>query len=97
MLHPASVVYHVGGGTLPKEVIIENLFEFPEQPDHACKKSSLVTSIVEDSFPDCTGCVFLPGKDLLQGMEAILLPFSRRMYSFVKWMLFDQKKSVFPV
>ena len=32
---PESVVYHVGGGTLPKGNSKKTFLEFPQQPDHA--------------------------------------------------------------
>ena len=60
---PSSVVYHVGGGTLPKRQFNKNLSEFPEQPDHAVEESSFSKKIWIMPVRNFLGCYLPHGKD----------------------------------
>ena len=55
---PQSVVYHLGWRHIAKRKYKKNLSEFQEQPDHAGKKSSMVSKMVENTFQDFFGYSF---------------------------------------
>ena len=49
---PQSVVYHLGWRHIAERKYKKNLSEFQEQPDHAGKKSSMVSKMVENTCQD---------------------------------------------
>lgn len=93
---PSSVVYHVGGGTLPKGNSLKTFLNFRNNrimlhKNLTCRQKLWV----------------MPARSLLDAMTAFKGLFSgdagyfkaviRADFAFKKWWLFHQKKSVFPV
>lgn len=92
---PASVVYHVGGGTLPRENSMKTYLNFRNNRIMlsknlpASKKIWVVpVRIVLDGISAFKG--------LLSGNAGYFFAIVRAHLAFIKWWLFYQKKSVFP-
>ncbi len=95
-VHPTSVVYHVGGGTLPKGNSRKTFLNF---------RNNLV--MLYKNLPRPVVFFILFFRMLLDGIAAYKALFSGDAKSFVaiakahlhffKWVLFQQKKSLFPV
>ncbi|HRE38771.1 MAG TPA: glycosyltransferase family 2 protein [Chitinophagaceae bacterium] len=92
---PASVVYHVGGGTLPKGNSLKTYLNFRNNRIMLSKNLPLSKKIW-----------VMPARNLLDGISAwkgllsgdggYFIAILRAQLSFIKWWLFNKKKSVFP-
>ena len=94
-VQPASVVYHVGGGTLPHANSLKVFLNF---------RNNLIMLAKNLPFAECAWRLpfrlLLDGvaawKGLLGGSGGYFIAIARAHFCFIKWCIFDQKKSVFP-
>lgn len=93
---PASVVYHVGGGTLPRGNTLKTYLNFRNNHIMLYKNLPGLQKWWKIPFR-----VFLDAssawKGLLLGDGGYFLAILRAHAAFVKWLLFRQKRSVFPL
>lgn len=92
---PASEVYHVGGGTLPKGNSLKTYLNFRNNRIMLSKNLPLSKKIW-----------VMPARNLLDGISAwkgllsgdggYFIAILRAQLAFIKWWLFNKKKSVFP-
>ncbi|MGJ7029581.1 glycosyltransferase family 2 protein [Niabella hirudinis] len=92
---PASVIYHVGGGTLPKGNSLKTYLNF--RNNHIMMYKNMygwrrIYVILLRAVLDGVSAF----KSLLGGDGGYFVAVASAHLSFVKWMLVDQKKSVFP-
>ena len=96
MACPASKVYHVGGGTLPKgnekKVFLNfrnNLIMLAKNLPRAQLFWTLLVRILMDALS--------AWKSLFDGEATYFIAIIQAHLGFVKWVCFNQKKSIFPV
>jgi GT2 family glycosyltransferase len=93
---PSSVVFHVGGGTLPRGNSLKTYLNFRNNKIMMSKNLPLAKKIWIMPVRN-----FLDGlsawKGLLSGDGGYFIAILRAQLAFFKWWLFYQKKSVFPV
>ena len=93
---PASVVYHVGGGTLPRGNSLKTYLNFRNNRIMMSKNLPFIKKLW--IFP---ARAFLDGlsawKGLFTGDGGYFIAIVRAQLAFMKWWIFYQKKSVFPV
>jgi GT2 family glycosyltransferase len=93
---PASVVYHVGGGTLPKGNSLKTYLNFRNNRIMLSKNLPLSKKLWIMPVRN-----FLDGisawKGLLKGDGGYFVAVVRAQVAFIKWWLFHRRKSVFPV
>ena len=92
---PASVVYHVGGGTLPRGNSLKTYLNF--------RNNRIMMS---KNLPFIKKLWVMPARSFLDGLSALKGLFTgdggyfvaivRAQLAFLKWWIFYQKKSVFP-
>jgi GT2 family glycosyltransferase len=95
-VEPKSVVYHIGGGTLPKANNLKVFLNF---------RNNLIMLAKNLSFAECIWRlpvrmmldVVAAWKGLLGGSGGYFIAITRAHLHFIKWCLFDKKRSVFPV
>ena len=93
---PAAAVYHVGGGTLPRGNSLKTYLNF--------RNNRIMLS---KNLPWTKKLWIMPARNLLDGLSAwkglfngdggYFIAIMRAQVAFIKWWLFHQKKSVFPV
>jgi GT2 family glycosyltransferase len=93
---PASVVYHVGGGTLPRGNSLKTYLNF--RNNHIMLSKNLPLSkklwvIPVRNFLDAVSA----WKGLLSGDGGYFIAILRAHAAFIKWWLFYKRKSIFPV
>ncbi|MFZ1328124.1 MAG: glycosyltransferase family 2 protein [Chitinophagaceae bacterium] len=92
---PSSVVYHVGGGTLPRGNSLKTYLNFRNNRIMLSKNLPFAKKIWVMPVR-----IFLDGvsawKGLLTGDGGYFIAILRAQLAFIKWWLFYQKKSVFP-
>lgn len=92
---PASVVYHVGGGTLPKGNSLKTFLNFRNNRIMLSKNlpfSKKLLVIPVRNFLD----VVSAWKGLLSGDGGYFIAIIKAHLAFYKWWLFHKKESVFP-
>lgn len=93
---PSSVVYHVGGGTLPRGNSLKTYLNFRNNRIMLSKNLPLSKKIwvvpVRNLLDSLSAW-----KGLLQGDGGYFIAILRAQFAFLKWWLFHKKKSVFPV
>ena len=92
---PASIVYHVGGGTLPKGNSLKTYLNF--------RNNRIMLS---KNLPMSRKIWVMPVRNLLDGISAwkglltgdggYFIAILRAQFAFLKWWLFHRKKSNFP-
>ena len=92
---PSSVVYHIGGGTLPRGNSLKTYLNF---------RNNLI--MMSKNLPLSKKIWIMPVRSLLDGISAwkglltgdggYFIAILRARLAFIKWWLFYQKKSVFP-
>ena len=92
---PASIVYHVGGGTLPRGNSLKTYLNF--------RNNRIMMS---KNLPFAKKLWVMPVRHFLDGVSALkgllagdggyFIAIMRSQFAFVKWWLFYQNKSVFP-
>jgi GT2 family glycosyltransferase len=93
---PSSVVYHVGGGTLPRGNSLKTYLNFRNNKIMMSKNLPLSKKLwimPVRNFLDAVSA----WKGLLSGDGGYFIAIIRAQVAFIKWWLFYQKKSVFPV
>ncbi len=93
---PSSVVYHVGGGTLPRGNSLKTYLNFRNNKIMMSKNLPFAKKIwimPVRNFLDSLSA----WKGLLSGDGGYFVAILRAQIAFIKWWLFYQKKSVFPV
>jgi GT2 family glycosyltransferase len=95
-VQPASVVYHVGGGTLPKENNLKVFLNFRNNLVMLAKNLPLNEALWKIPFRLSLDAI-AAWKGLLGGSGGYFVAICRAHIQFAKWFFFDQKKSVFPV
>ncbi|MDP4265609.1 MAG: glycosyltransferase family 2 protein [Bacteroidota bacterium] len=93
---PASVVYHLGGGTLPRGNSRKTYLNFRNNMIMLSKNLPLSRKIWILPFRVLLDLVSA-AKGLLSGDGGYFIAVIRARLAFVKWWLLDKKKSVFPV
>ncbi len=94
-VEPKSVVYHIGGGTLPKANNLKVFLNF---------RNNLIMLAKNLPFSECLWRLPIrmlldavaAWKGLLGGSGGYFIAIARAHLQFIKWCLFDRKKSVFP-
>lgn len=93
---PSSVVYHVGGGTLPRGNSLKTYLNFRNNRIMMSKNLTLSQKIW--IIPVRTVLDGISAwKGLLTGDGGYFIAIHRAALAFLKWWLFNQKKSVFPI
>ena len=95
-VQPKSVVYHIGGGTLPKANNLKVFLNF---------RNNLIMLAKNLSFGECIWRLPIrmildavaAWKGLLGGSGGYFIAIAKAHIHFIKWCLFDKKRSVFPV
>lgn len=94
-VEPASVVYHIGGGTLPKANNLKVFLNFRNNLIMLAKNLSFKEAVWRLSVR-----ILLDGvaawKGLFSGNAGYCLAITKAHIHFVKWCLVDKKHSVFP-
>lgn len=92
---PASVVYHVGGGTLPKGNSLKTFLNFRNNRIMLSKNlpwQRKIWVVPVRNFLDAVSA----WKGLLSGDGGYFLAVLKAHLAFIRWWLFHQHKSVFP-
>ncbi len=95
-VQPASVVYHVGGGTLKTENNFKTFLNFRNNLVMLAKNlpfSTAIYTIVPRLMLDGIAA----WKGLFEGSPGFFGAIVKSHVQFVKWLIWDQKKSIFPV
>jgi GT2 family glycosyltransferase len=92
---PSSVVYHVGGGTLPRGNSLKTFLNFRNNRIMLSKNLSFSKKLWVMPARNLLDAVSA-WKKLLSGDGGYFVAVVRAEMAFVKWWLFDKKKSVFP-
>lgn len=95
-VQPASVVYHVGGGTLPKGSSRKVYLNFRNNLVMLFKNYSWRQRIIKLPVRIALDAVSA-WKELLQGQTAYFGAVLKAHLHFTKWILFEKKRSVWPV
>jgi len=94
-VQPASVVYHVGGGTLPKGNSRKTFLNFRNNLVMMAKNLSLATALWKIPFR-----LMLDGvsawRAILGGDSGYFIAICKAHVDFVGWLLSNKKQSVFP-
>ncbi len=93
---PSSVVYHVGGGTLPRGNSLKTYLNFRNNRIMLSKNlpwQKKLWIMPARNFLDAVSA----WKGLLSGDGGYFVAIIRAQMAFIKWWLFHQNKSVFPV
>lgn len=93
---PTSVVYHVGGGTLPRGNSLKTYLNFRNNRIMLSKNLPLAKKLWIMPYRNLLDAVSA-WKGLLTGDGGYFIAIIRAHMAFVKWWLFYKKKSVFPV
>lgn len=95
MACPASVVYHVGGGTLPKGNERKVFLNFRNNLIMLTKNLPITQAVWKVPFRMLLDAVSA-WKSLLSGEATYFFAVMRAHAGFVRWLLFGKKKSCFP-
>ncbi len=93
---PASVVYHVGGGTLPRGNSLKTFLNFRNNRIMLSKNLPFIKKLwvvpVRNMLDGISAW-----KGLLSGDGGYFIAIVRAQLAFIKWWLFHRRRSVFPV
>ena len=92
---PSSIVYHVGGGTLPKGNSLKTYLNFRNNRIMISKNMPLSKKIWVVPVRNLLDAVSA-WKGLLTGDAGYFIAILRAHLAFLKWWLFHKKESVFP-
>lgn len=95
-VQPASVVYHVGGGTLPKGSTQKVYLNFRNNLVMLAKNSTLTCSLYKIPFRLVLDAI-AAYKELFAGNGKSFLAIARAHLYFFKWILIERKRAVFPI
>lgn len=94
-VQPQSVVYHVGGGTLPKGSSRKVFLNFRNNLIMLWKNLSFTEKLWKVPFRMCLDGVSAL-KELLSGDAAYFKAVFKAHIHFYKWLLFEKKQSIWP-
>lgn len=92
---PAAIVYHVGGGTLPKGNSLKTFLNFRNNRIMLSKNLPLSKKIIVIPVRNVLDAVSAI-KGLLKGDGGYFIAIIKAHLAFIKWWLFHKKMSVFP-
>lgn len=92
---PTSVVYHVGGGTLPKGNSLKTYLNFRNNRIMMSKNVPLALKLWVMPLRNMLDCISAI-KGLFKGDTGYFIAICRAHIAFIKWWLFYKRKSVFP-
>jgi GT2 family glycosyltransferase len=92
---PASIVYHVGGGTLPKGNSMKTYLNFRNNKIMLSKNLPFSKKIMVVPVRNLLDAVSA-WKGLLTGDGGYFVAIIRAHFAFIKWWLFYKNRSVFP-
>ena len=95
-VQPASVVYHVGGGTLPKGNQQKDFLNFRNNLMMLAKNYHPATALWKIPFRMGLD-VIAAYKELFSGNGNGYIAIAKAHINFFKWLLFNKKQSVFPI
>ncbi len=95
-VQPASVVYHVGGGTLPKGNSKKTYLNFRNNLIMLTKNLTVANALWKIPFRMGLDAVSA-WQNLLRGDSGYFMAIIKAHMHYFKWMLMDKKQSVFPV
>ena len=93
---PSSVVYHIGGGTLPRGNTLKTFLNFRNNQIMLYKNLPWSQKWWKIPFRLLLDALSA-WKGLLKGDEGYFLAILRGHLAFAKWLFFKQRKSVFPL
>lgn len=93
---PQSVVYHIGGGTLPRGNTLKTYLNFRNNQIMMAKNMPWTEKFWKIPFRLILDAISA-WKGLLKGEGGYFLAILRAHFAFYKWILFNQKRSIFPV
>jgi len=93
---PASIVYHVGGGTLPRGNSLKTYLNFRNNRIMMSKNLPFAKKLWVMPIRNFLDAVSA-WKGLLTGDGGYFIAILRAQLAFIKWWLFYQNKSVFPI
>lgn len=94
MVQPASVVYHVGGGTLPKDNKRKTFLNFRNNLIMLAKNLSFGVAIWKIPFRMCLDSLSA-WRGLFSGDAGFFIAVIKADWHFMGWLLFQKKRSVF--
>ena len=94
-VHPASVVYHVGGGTLPKGNSRKAFLNFRNNLIMLLKNSSLTSAVWKVPFRMMLD-ILSALRGLLSGDGGYFFAVWKAHFHFIGWILWHRKDSLFP-
>ena len=95
-VQPKSIVYHIGGGTLPKENNLKVFLNFRNNLIMLAKNFPVATAIYKIPVRMLLDAI-AAWKGLLSGSGGYFIAIFRAHLHFFNWLLLHQSKSVFPV
>lgn len=95
-VQPASVVYHVGGGTLPKGNSLKTFLNFRNNLIMLSKNSAFSTALWKLPFRMGLDAISA-WKGLLNGDRGYFIAICKAHIRFTGWLFSGKKKSVFPI
>ncbi len=95
-VQPASVVYHLGGGTLPKGNRQKDFLNFRNNLVMLAKNSSLTAALWKIPCRVVLD-VIAAYKELFAGNRDCYFAIAKAHFYFIKWVIIDKKQSVFPI
>jgi GT2 family glycosyltransferase len=94
-VQPASVVYHVGGGTLPKGNSLKTFLNFRNNLIMLAKNLAFADSVWKIPFRILLDALSA-WRGLLSGDSGYFFAICKAHFHFTGWLLFNKNKSVFP-
>ncbi len=95
-VQPKSIVYHIGGGTLPKENNLKVFLNFRNNLIMLAKNFPVATAIYKIPVRMLLDAI-AAWKGLLSGSGGYFIAIFRAHLHFFNWLLLHQSKSVFPI
>jgi GT2 family glycosyltransferase len=95
-VQPASVVYHLGGGTLPKGNHQKDFLNFRNNLVMLAKNFSLAEALWKIPFRILLDMV-AAYKELFAGNGGAYIAIAKAHCYFIKWLLLNRSQSVFPI
>lgn len=95
-VQPASVVYHVGGGTLPKGNSRKTFLNFRNNLIMLVKNLPVTTALWKLPFRMALDALSA-WRGLLSGDVGFFMAIFKAHFHFIEWLFFKKKQSVFPV
>ena len=95
-VQPASVVYHIGGGTLPKGNSLKAFLNFRNNLVMLAKNLPFGTALWKIPFRMILDAISA-WRGLLSGDSGYYFAICKAHLHFIGWLLFKKKRSVFPV